>query len=933
MTPDQNTQPGRIAFGDFLAYLQARGFIIGVDQHLRMQQLLARIEGDCAPDRLKHLLAPLFATSRERQQAFYCAFDEYFAIFGTPATINEKAKLHVPEPQPVSNAPRPRMRVALLAALILLSLSIAIWKFRPGGKPLPPIDPTPSPTTTAINAQPTSSPATFFEPATIIENLNIKPAAAHTPTPKSNWVLENARLLRLMSFLSPLVLFGLWWLWRYWRQRPIVEMAFGRRPPFTWPLELEPEEWRLDRSRHFYLAARGMQRRQHEESYYLDLPRTIEATIAKQGYPNFRYRLGSRVPEYLVLIDRSAPHDHQTRLFDQMVQALEREGVFVVRCFYDDDPRICRLAENGQNLYLSELRRRYPTHRLLLFGDGARLLDQFSGELNEWATMLTEWADPAILTPVGLLAWGRRERVLMEHFTLLPATQAGLVELAERYELPFRNGLPLDDEAALAIAPPDIEYGVTVADLRRYLGPQAFQWLCACAMYPELQWDLTLKLGQQIVPAGETSRLDEAALWRLLRLPWFREGRIPEKIRFELVRALDPAMAKRIRKFLIEILERNPAEEGTFAADERRLDIAVQKAWLAESDRRERKEAVEPIKALPPGEWQRDYTLVRLMDERPTTILGLILPARLRKQFYPEGLSPFGIRWQAALLIALLAALILGGSAETLIRYRGSHQPGPVVTPGTGGQLEVRLELVGIPGGSFLMGSPAGELGRDEYEGPQHTVTLQPFYMGKYEITQAQWNQVTALPKVKIDLNSDPSFFKGDDLPVENISWEDAQEFCERLSIYTHRQYRLPTEAEWEYACRAGTTTPFAFGFSLSSQQANFDGNSPYGGAQKSEYRGKSTTVGTFQSNAWALCDMHGNVWEWCQDGWRESYNGAPTNGSAWLSGDDAILRLLRGGAWYGNGSLCRSANRNANPPGVRCNNIGFRVVVGMRIP
>ncbi len=236
-----------------------------------------------------------------------------------------------------------------------------------------------------------------------------------------------------------------------------------------------------------------------------------------------------------------------------------------------------------------------------------------------------------------------------------------------------------------------------------------------------------------------------------------------------------------------------------------------------------------------------------------------------------------------------------------------------------------QLELVSIPGGSFQMGS--SEEQGDEDERPQHTVTLKPFLMGKYLVTQAQWKAVSALPKVNIDLDPDPANFKGANRPVEWVNWHEAVEFCARLSQKTGREYRLPSEAEWEYACRAGTTTPFHFGPTLTTNLANYDGNYVYGSEPKGVYREQTTDVGSFPPNAFGLYDMHGNVWEWCLDHWHDNYEGAPTDGSAWIEGGDSNGRLLRGGSWYSNPWFCRSAYRFGGDPDFRSYVIGFRFV------
>ncbi|MFN7412398.1 MAG: caspase, EACC1-associated type [Dolichospermum sp.] len=241
----------------------------------------------------------------------------------------------------------------------------------------------------------------------------------------------------------------------------------------------------------------------------------------------------------------------------------------------------------------------------------------------------------------------------------------------------------------------------------------------------------------------------------------------------------------------------------------------------------------------------------------------------------------------------------------------------------------VLLEMVHIPGGTFIMGSPENEEGYHEFQGPQHQVTVPSFFMGKYPVTQKQWRLVAALPKVKIDLESDPSRFKGDNLPVECVWWDHTQEFCARLSRKTNQTYRLPSEAEWEYACRGGTTTPFYFGETISTGLANYHGNYTYGGGAKGEYRGKTTEVGKFPANPCGLYDMCGNVWEWCQDEWHGNYINAPTDGSAWSNGSNNYMSL-RGGSWINDPRLCQSASRDTSARDVRdyfSYLIGFRVV------
>lgn len=269
----------------------------------------------------------------------------------------------------------------------------------------------------------------------------------------------------------------------------------------------------------------------------------------------------------------------------------------------------------------------------------------------------------------------------------------------------------------------------------------------------------------------------------------------------------------------------------------------------------------------------------------------------------------------------------------------------------------IPLEMVYIPGGKFMMGTEDEEIERlvkkfqREYfrgEKPQHEVTVPPFFMGKYQITQEQWKTVASLPQVGRKLNPEPSNFKEDNqknnLPVEQVSWYDAQKFCKRLSRHTGKQYRLPSEAEWEYACRAGTTTPFHFGETITGELANYNARSRFAHEPLREYRRETTPVGQFPPNSFGLYDMHGNVYEWCEDHWHKNYEGAPTDGNVWLFENDnqmmrvlrggwlrvlrgGWLRVLRGGSWFYDPLDSCSAGRSYDREIYDSNSIGLRVV------
>jgi formylglycine-generating enzyme required for sulfatase activity len=245
------------------------------------------------------------------------------------------------------------------------------------------------------------------------------------------------------------------------------------------------------------------------------------------------------------------------------------------------------------------------------------------------------------------------------------------------------------------------------------------------------------------------------------------------------------------------------------------------------------------------------------------------------------------------------------------------------------------IKMVLILGGTFDMGSPETEIDRFNSESPQHPVTVPSFFMSEYPILQPHWLEVAQMAQIERKLDLSPAHFKGTDRPIDNVNWFEAVEFCKRLSRESGRTYRLPTEAEWEYACRAGTRTPFHCGETITTAIANYDGtgdaegkwSGSYDRGSKGIYRQETTPVDAFSPNQFGLYDMHGNVWEWCLDHWHENYQGAPTDGSAWLSNDNNASRLRRGGSWYYNPRNCRSATRYDGTPVYRNDTLGFRVV------
>ena len=319
---------------------------------------------------------------------------------------------------------------------------------------------------------------------------------------------------------------------------------------------------------------------------------------------------------------------------------------------------------------------------------------------------------------------------------------------------------------------------------------------------------------------------------------------------------------------------------------------------------------------------------VRILNIRPAFSQGMALaPGRYHVEVSAEGFKT-ETRW-VTLAAGEEGKVSIGLTAVPIV-VPEPPKPKPKPVPAVRGVFtnNLGMKFVYIKPGSFMMGSSLSPSevasrygGKEKYykdEHPQHRVILtKGFYLQTTEVTQRQWERV---------MGGNPSIFKnyGSGCPVENVSWEDCRKFIQKLNrMEGNGKYRLPTEAEWEYAARAGSKTPFYTGDCLSTGQANYDGNYPGNACGKGEYRKKPLVVGSFAPNAWGLYDMYGNVWEWCQDWYGDYPSGSVTDPQGPNSGSG---RVVRGGSWYDRAGSCRSAIRNRNSPGNRRNYLGFRL-------
>jgi hypothetical protein len=654
-------------FEDFLAHLRRLGFTVGIDHYLRLQSLLPRICGSCFPEDLVSLLCPLFATNEKQQETFYAAFESHLPMLSVrtqPIAHEQFPLVRKPETDapPSRDKPAKWPYVSVVAVVFALLISIAVWKshIAPAGEaPVPQSKVSASQTSTPIPT-PTSTDRT---------NRPMNRAAGEAPLGQTllEYVLQ--ALLWLQSFLlrfpldasmvviifGPLLSLVAYEWYRFKKRRSVLHKQGGRKPPHSWPIRVEGRAGSVYNSPEFSVVARRLHSRQAAESYHLDLSASVKATVGSLGYPVLQYRADTRLSEYLILVDRLSAHDHQAALFGQLAEALHIQELYVRIYFFDGDPRACWDAANRVQVRLSDVQSKYGEHRILIFGDADRLIDPVTGRLANWTSAFSVWTDRAVLTPLPTLFWGARERTLAVQFIVLPATTDALISLIEFFggseSREGRNGStrgPL--HLATGASPSEL-----IPILKRDLGPDLFSWVCVCAVYPELHWDLTLYLATLSCMPGDL--VSEANLLRLIGLPWFRAGFIPDEIRWELIQQLSPEQEREARSAVIGLLERNPADADTFAFETQKLEVALNRYRLSRS-LKQRTRARHELRRISDSGAHADYVALRSLESVRSSPLDFVLPRQLRRLVYQNGISVLGLRTVVRLALTLLVIIV-----------------------------------------------------------------------------------------------------------------------------------------------------------------------------------------------------------------------------------------------------------------------------------
>ncbi|MEZ5044171.1 MAG: SUMF1/EgtB/PvdO family nonheme iron enzyme [Saprospiraceae bacterium] len=501
------------------------------------------------------------------------------------------------------------------------------------------------------------------------DSVSVKPrfaAIEEAPLPALNALPENGwQWLSRYKWPASFLLWGLlltlslgYYLWRRAESQYLARQNRADEPPYRLPIKIRRAQ-PIALSDEFSLAVNRLRGREMGERSRLDLRKTVSATIRRGGFAHFQYRTLTRPVEYLLLIDKQAEQNHQSQLFEYVYQYIARQEVYAERYFFDGDPRYCWNDQHPAGLPVERLLQRHSTARLLVLANGYSFINPASGQLEDWTRSLSGWHQRALLSPAPMAGWNYREATLAQFFLVLPSNVQGLVQVVRHFEaLPTPSLREWKYDIGREDLPVLIDEERVVASLTGVLSPPLMRWLTACAVYPELHWDLTLELGQALnEPEEELLRFEQVA--QLARLPWFREGYMPADVRQQLLQSTylsdDDRLA--VRAAIVRVLEVNtPDNQQSYAYEEHQLHLAINKALLSRLPA-ERQDWIRRYRELHAKGVREDQVSMVELDRHFDSLLDFRLP----QTFFPKGRRLLGWRSGVPIVIAALLALLVWG--------------------------------------------------------------------------------------------------------------------------------------------------------------------------------------------------------------------------------------------------------------------------------
>lgn len=558
---------------EFIDELREAGYNIGISQYIAAQDLIlalaAQGESLDQPERLRTLLGPIVCHSPAEQEDFQHRFNHWIKSIGRTKLALEKTKPALKKEDVkaqvlLNELEKIRRRShQLKQILILVLVSIVVI-----GLPIFLQQPKETPVTPEISAKP-ETPVTSEIPAKPETPVTPEiPAKPETPVARQakrfNW--SSAFMFCLLTFSGAFLAWRLWWLWR---ARLFLQRLSTTNQPELQTISIHELEQNLLPALPFIHTAQSLRKRVYLPSNQLDLTKTIEATICQGGWLTPVYGTHKVFPEYLFLINRASYNDHQTKFIEEMIDRLVNNGVFITKYFFDDDPRICFPAnEIDRPQKLHEIAAKYPQHRLIINADAEKLFSTQTGALQPWVNQIMTWNERAILNPKPVETWGYQELKLVQYFIVLPATPKGIevlsqvfyqgsatYTLSEKTPVSFPESLRIRTHIWIDRNPPPSEQVNSMLDsLDKYLGKEGFYWFSACAVFPKLQWNITIYLGNVLETVKGKSLLEVCSVTKMIRLPWFRYGYMPDWLRNRLITKLTQGQEKIIRSVFQDLL-------------------------------------------------------------------------------------------------------------------------------------------------------------------------------------------------------------------------------------------------------------------------------------------------------------------------------------------------------------------------------------------
>ncbi|MFZ4427991.1 MAG: formylglycine-generating enzyme family protein, partial [Saprospiraceae bacterium] len=725
-----------------LKALENEGFPIGVDTCLRVAAVWKNLPHPLDMDAACDFLCPLVAQGPAEQEKFRQWFPRYAHLLGIVTQAAEPENVKAKEvPVMVSKVgPKPRRRVyAAFTALLAAVLSIALfWYFQST------VEKKPQTTTgkTVGKELQTTADTSGAQPQN--KDIGVAPTGDAPGLPgilqdTQNWLIYDREFL--FSLLSLLLLTGGAGLffWLRAQRRYAARQEKGDEPPYQLPIKINRADAITVRPE-FVTAVNRLRSRETSERLRISLPRTIAATVRQGGLLEIRFDNYTRPVEYLLLIDKNSGQNHQSQLFEYVYQHLLRQEVHAERFFFDGTPLWCWNERYPEGIPLGRVKHLYRDARLLVLSNGYGLISAVTGELEDWSLQLADWKRRALLTPAPMAAWNYREATLADLFPVMPSRVEGIAQVVRYFEkLPTPNLRDWKYDLGANDSPVPIHPEKVADSLSQHLRPEVLRWVAACALYPELHWDLTLRLGEVLSPTGAPPLATFENVAVLARLPWFQKGVMPNAVRRQLLESgiLDENDRRLARSAIVRVLEDNiPDNPKSYAFNEHQLHLAINELLLARVPR-EKKRWLQQYRELYGQGIKGDSVSIVELDRRFNKLLDFPLPRRLGDFLFPEGRSILGLRPRTPILLACCLAFCMWALGRFL-SYKASIDRIP-----TNLVEALSANMVRVRGGTFTMGCTV-EQGGDcyDWEKPTHQVTVSDYYIGKYEVTQKEWREV-----------------------------------------------------------------------------------------------------------------------------------------------------------------------------------------------